>query len=209
MVINFLGDSITEQYFASTYDKCYVALVGKLLNCKVNNYGISATRIAKQIIPSQDPAWDNYFALRVKDMDPNADLTFVMGGTNDFGHGDAPIGKLGDTEPTTFYGAMDNLCKELLKKYKKEQVVFILPLYRFNDDDPLGDHMRDKPTLPLQGYRDVMTEVLNKYDIEVLDIKDQVGKPKDTNNFEDGLHPNDAGHRKIAELLVNFISKRK
>lgn len=209
MVINFLGDSITEGCGASCYENGFVPLVGKLLNCQVNNYGIGGTRIAKQKTPSLDPKWDLYFVSRVKELDPNADLIFVFGGTNDFGHGDAPIGKIGDTEPTTFYGAMDNLCKELLKKYKKEQIVFILPLYRFNDDDPLGDHMRDKPTLPLQGYRDMMTEILEKYDIEALDIKDLVGKPKDTYYFADGLHPNDDGHRKIAEILANFISKRK
>ena len=209
MVINFLGDSITEGCGASRYENGFVPLIEKLLNCQVNNYGIGGTRIAKQLTPSLDPKWDLDFGSRVKELDPNADLTFVFGGTNDFGHGDAPIGNISDTEPTTFCGAMNNLIKELLKKFKKEQIVFILPIYRFNDDDPLGDHYRYKPTMPLQGYRDLMTEIISRYNIEVLDIKDLVGKPKDTKYFDDGLHPNDAGHRKITEILANFISKRQ
>ncbi len=209
MVINFLGDSITEGCLATRYENSFVPLVGKLLNCKVNEYGIGGSRIAKQINPSIQPKYDLYFASRVKELDPQADLTFVFGGTNDYGHGDAPIGKKGDNTPDTFFGAVDLLVNELLKKFKKEQIIFILPLYRIDEDNPYGDGYRDKPTLPLQGYRDIITEVVESYGITVLDIKDQVGRPENNNNFEDGLHPNDNGHRKIAEILVNFISKRQ
>lgn len=208
MVINFLGDSITEGCLATRYENSFVPLVGKLLNCKVNEYGIGGSRIAKQINPSVQPKYDLYFASRVKELDPQADLTFVFGGTNDYGHGDAPIGKKGDNIPDTFFGAVDLLVNELLRKYKKEQIIFILPLYRIDEDNPYGDGYRDKPTLSLQGYRDIITEVVESYGITVLDIKDQVGRPENTNNFEDGLHPNDSGHRKIAEILVNFIAKR-
>ena len=209
MVINFLGDSITEGCLATRYENSFVPLVGKLLNCKVNEYGIGGSRIAKQINPSLEPKYDLYFGSRVKDLDPQADLTFVFGGTNDYGHGDAPIGKKGDNTPDTFFGAVDLLVNELLKKYKKRQIIFILPLYRIDEDNPYGDGYRDKPTLPLQGYRDIITEMVESYGITILDIKDQVGRPENTNNFEDGLHPNDNGHRKIAEILVNFISKRQ
>lgn len=208
MLINFLGDSITEGAAASSQDKNYVQLVGKLLNCEVRNYGISATRIAKQVIPSLDPVWDKYFASRVADLDSKADYTIVFGGTNDYGHGDAPIGKVGDKTPDTFCGAIDDLCNELLKKFDKKQLIFILPLYRKNEDNPYGEGNKKIPSLTLQGYRDLMVEVLKKYDVDIFDVKDLMGKPEDVDLYADGLHPNDKGHLKLANLIVEHIKAK-
>ena len=95
MIINVLGDSITEGAAASSEDKTFVSTLARLLNCKVNNYGISGSRIAKQLVPSAEPRFDLFFGSRVKDLVP-ADLVIVFGGTNDYGHGDAPIEKKED-----------------------------------------------------------------------------------------------------------------
>ena len=48
MKLLFLGDSITQGVGASTQDKRYTDLVAAKLGCKVINYGISGTRIARQ-----------------------------------------------------------------------------------------------------------------------------------------------------------------
>ena len=91
ITIDFLGDSITEGALASSQEKTFVALVGKMLPCFARNYGVSATRIAKQRIPSADPRADLDFVQRVEDLDSTADFVVVFGGTNDYGHGDAPF----------------------------------------------------------------------------------------------------------------------
>ena len=207
-IIDILGDSITEGALATTPEKNFVNLLAKRLNCKVINHGISGTRIAYQK-PGLNPIeWDAFFGSRVKDLDKNADLVIVFGGTNDFGHGFAPIGHIGDKSPDTFCGGVDYLINELLKKYDKKQIVFLLPLYRFNDNDPMGDGVRPTPTLPLQGYRDIISQIVKSYDIEVFDVKDLMGKPEDTDLYGDGLHPNDKGHAKLAAILADFIAKR-
>lgn len=204
MIINVLGDSITEGALASSEDKEFVSVLANLLNCKVNNYGISGSRIARQHVTSDNPRFDLFFGSRVKDL-VSSDLVIVFGGTNDYGHGDASIGNIKDKTPDTFYGGMNYLVDELLKKYNKKQILFVLPLYRLNEDDPLGDHLRKEATLSLQGYRDVMVEVLNNRNIKYIDIKDIFGKPETSDLFGDGLHPNDKGHRLIAELLAGYI----
>ena len=209
MIINFLGDSITEGYLATKYENSFVPLVGKLLSCKVNQYGIAGSRFARQQYPSIDPKYDLYFASRVDEIDPEADITFIFGGTNDYGHGDAPIGKMGDKTPNTFYGSVDYLINELLKKYKKNQIVFILPLYRLGENNPYGEGYRSKPTLSLQGYRDIIKEVTSVYGIECLDLKDEMGDPEKVDLYEDGLHPNNKGHQKLAELIVNYVKNRE
>lgn len=203
--INFLGDSITEGALADKQENCYVELVGKMLPAQVRNYGISATRIAKQITPSIDPRWDKYFATRVSGMDKDADYVFVFGGTNDYGHGDAPFGKMGDKTPDTFYGAVDDLINELLKYYPKEKIVFILPTYRLTEDNIYGDGSKKVPCPTLSEYRKAMVEVLNKYQMRILDIKDTIGKAENNPLLADGLHPNNAGHKLIAELICNYI----
>lgn len=209
MKINFLGDSITEGAAASSIEKTYVYLVGKLLNAEVRNYGVSGTRFARQYVPSESPRFDLDFCLRAEQMNHDADLVFVFGGTNDYGHGDAPIGKLGDKTKDTFYGAIDQLINELLSHYKKEQIIFIPPLYRRDEDNPYGEGFKAKPGPTLSEYRNFMLEVLNKYQIEVFDIKDIFGKEENNDLYFDGLHPNDKGHQLIAELIVNYIKNRK
>ena len=206
MKINFLGDSITEGHGASSPDKCFVTLVGKALNCEVRNYGIGGTRIAINSVPSAEPRWDLYFGDRVKDMDKDADYVFVFGGTNDYGHGSAEFGEFGDRDPHTFYGAIDYLINQLLQYYKKEQLIFILPLYRLHEDNLKGDGYKICDFKTLQEHREAMIRVLIKYNIKILDIKDDIGKAEGNPLLLDGLHPNDAGYQKIAQLIVQYIN---
>ena len=206
--INFLGDSITEGIAASEPCKCYVELIAKLLDCEVRNYGISGTRIARQQKPSSNPLFDKYFASRASQMKNDADLVFIFGGTNDYGHGDAPLGKIDDKTPDTFCGALNNLVDELLKFYKKEQIKFVLPLYRVNEDDPNGEPGGTLCRGSLSVFREAMSEVLKQRNIAVFDIKDEIGRAENNPLLADGLHPNDLGHKKIAELIADFIKEK-
>ncbi len=203
--INFLGDSITEGSVASAYEKTYVYLVGKLRHCISRNYGIGGTRFAKQRKRSINPKYDRYFASRVDKMENDADFVFVFGGTNDYGHGDAPFGQIGDNTPDTFCGAIEDLIQKLLQYYKTEQIVFILPLYRENEDSPWGDGSRKTPCSPLSIYRETIARIVSTHGIRVCDIKDEIGKAEGNPLIADGLHPNDEGHEKIARLILSYI----
>ena len=81
MVINFLGDSITEGAGAGSPENMYVNLVGQKLGAAVNNYGVGGTRIARQTTPTDPPRADEDFLIRAAKMDKNADFVFVFGGT--------------------------------------------------------------------------------------------------------------------------------
>jgi len=90
---------------------------------------------------------DEDFILRARWMDRNADFLFVFGGTNDFGHGDAPLGQMGDKTPFTFYGAMDTLCSDLLRYgFKNDRICFIMPTRRFDEDSLVGDGSKRRDT---------------------------------------------------------------
>lgn len=211
-VINFLGDSITQGVGASCEATNYVSRIKILLNLqKANNYGIGGTRIAPRRIPTEHAVFENPFANRVDAMDPDADGVVVFGGTNDFGHGDAPLGTIADTGVATFYGAMKDLCEKLINKYPGKPIVIITPLHRCSEDDILADD-ENKMALghPLADFVQAEREVAALYSLPVLDLWSvgclQPRVPVVKEMFmPDGLHPNDEGYRIIAERLANFL----
>ena len=103
MKVNFLGDSITEGTGVADQNCRFDNRIAKLCQLSaVNNYSIGGTRLAHQIHPSEKPRYDLCFCGRAYDMDPSADMVVVYGGVNDFIHGDAPFGEMGDTTPATY-----------------------------------------------------------------------------------------------------------
>ena len=207
--INFLGDSITEGVGASGPDTCYVEVLHQLYHpAKVRNYGIGGTRIAPQKEVSADPVWDKDFCGRYGAMADDADIVVVFGGTNDFGHGMAPFGKVGNTTPATFCGACDTLYKGLKQKYSRAVIVVVTPIHRSSENNPRGDGY--KPAGPLLAeYVDAILQIAAANDLRVLDLFHGQPACKDgtltPDLFPDGLHPNDTGHRILAELIGDYL----
>ena len=207
--ILFLGDSITEGVGASSTEKCYVSVFGKLSGAEVKNYGIGGTRIAKQSKISLSEESDRDFMSRVDEMDSEADVVVIFGGTNDFGHGDSTIGDFSSRDECTFYGALHILCTSLINKYPKADIIFMTPLHRVSEDDEVNE-IGLKHEVLLSGYVNIIKEVAGYYGLPVLDLFNTSGiQPKVDIIREiympDGLHPSDAGAEKIAKRLYNFL----
>lgn len=205
----FLGDSITEGAGASSYDKSYVPVFAELSGAEAKNYGIGGTRIARQINIDGENFWDRDFVMRADEMDDDADIVIVFGGTNDYGHGDAPMGNFESRDVKTFYGAMHCLCLKLLNKYPNADILFMTPLHRENEDAFVSDAGISK--LSLSKYVSAIKEVADYYALPVLDLYSVSGiQPKVDVIKElympDGLHPSDKGARRIAERLYGFLS---
>ena len=211
-VINFLGDSITQGVGVSCNEAIYLNLVKEELGLSAaNNYGISGTRIAPRSKPTGFASFEQPFATRVEGMAPNADAVVVFGGTNDFGHGDAPLGTVTDVGEATFYGAMKALCEKLIEKYPGKPVIIMTPLHRCSENDICGDGGNKMPLgHPLVDFVNAEKEVAALYSLPVLDLWSVSGMqpslPVIKEKFmPDGLHPNDAGHRLIADRLLAFL----
>ena len=128
MKLLFLGDSITQGVGASSDDKNYVNLVGKELDCEVVNYGVSGTRIGRQSRVYCHTLWNYDFRLRAQIMDSVADIVFVFGGTNDYGHGSLYLGDVNTRTPNTFCTELRLLIEDMIAKYGREKLCFLLPL---------------------------------------------------------------------------------
>ena len=209
--VNFLGDSITEGVGTSNPEAIYLNVLAK--RCRfaaARNYGISGTRLARQNWAREaGQNEDRNFCSRVEQMDPDADLVVVFGGTNDFGHGDAPLGTPKDRTRDTFTGACHELFRQLLEKYPQSTIVVLTPLHRENEASPYGDNRRNEAAT-LDRYVRILCEVAAYYSLPVCDLYRTSGiqpaVPALRELFlPDGLHPSDAGNRRIADRLEAFL----
>ena len=176
--INFLGDSNTEGVGDTDPEAMYVNIVKHDAELsEARNYGISGTRIARQSNDEGSAYCDRY-----KKMDDDADVVVVFGGTNDYGHGEAPIGLSTDRTGDTYYGACHELIRGLIEKYPSATIVVMTPIHRENEDAPSMGNGK-----PMQLYVDILREVCEKYSVP------------------DGLHPCNEGNRIIASRLIGFL----
>lgn len=207
MKILFLGDSITAGAGLKSQDENYTTLVAKSMNAEVVNYGLGGTRIARNSVPSEDPSYDNDFLQRAENMDKTADFVFVFGGTNDYGHGDAPIGDISDETPYTFCGAVNLLSRYLVNNYGKDNVCFILPLHRKSEDNPFGEGNKKIKSGTLSDYIAAEKSVLESCGVKYLDIRSDFPPEKLDDLTIDGVHPNAKGHKIIAERICGYLNK--
>ena len=206
--INFLGDSITEGAGTSSHDKMFTMLIEREYGAICQNYGIGGTRIARQKTPTEEK-WDRDFISRVPEMDNDADIVVVFGGTNDFGHGDAPLGTMSDRTPYTFYGALHCLYTALTEKYPGVPIVVLTPLHRITEDIPTG-YNNHAPVGTLKEYVNIIREVADYYSLPELDLFKESGlQPKisviQQKYIPDGLHPNDDGNAILAHKIARFL----
>ncbi len=203
-VINVLGDSITEGVGVSDEAHIYQNVLGRMVGAaEVRNYGLSGTRFA---IQTGVDVFGEPFTVRYLDMADDADLVLVFGGTNDYGHGNAPFGTPSDRTNDTFCGACHVLFRGLIEKYPTARIVILTPLRREGDMRPSAHTGR-----PLIDYVDAIINIAALYALPVLDLYRTAGicpdLPCQKERFvPDGLHPNDAGAHRMAERIAGFLS---
>ena len=214
-VINVLGDSITEGVGASSEGKNYPTILAKLTGAKVNNYGLSCSRIT-----DVDAQYSNVpsFIDRMYSMDKSADLIIVFGGTNDFWYGDCPIGSREDSSPKTFYGALNTMIRYFKGNFPNADIMFVTPYRQGKDADENHDCKRttygNYGTGTLQDYRKAILDRCEYYNIPVLDLYEDY-ELNTVDNREalvkygqylcDGVHLNDAGYNLLARKMYQFF----
>lgn len=142
-------------------------------------------------------------------MEKDADVVIVFGGTNDQGHGDAPLGKPDSRDEGTFRGALNVLCENLINAFPKAGIVFITPLHRLNEDADWNS-FGVRNAAPLSGYCDIIKEICPKYSIPVFDAYSELGinpvfEVQKEIYMPDGLHPSDNGHERLADYIISKL----
>ena len=198
LTVNFLGDSITEGSGTTAPARVFHQLIKeKYKLAHAYNYGIGGTRIARQTVPTRENTkFDLTFEIRAEIMDRKADVVVVFGGTNDYGHGDAPFGEADSDDIYTFMGAVNSLIKKLKRDFPTAKLVFMTPLHR------KGEDILRAAAKPLSDYANAIKTICEGYGIAVIDLFDiNPINPEDEILMPDGLHPSDSGHEILAKLV--------
>lgn len=210
MIFNFLGDSITYGYGASDEAKIYLNLLKKELDLKeANNYGIGGTRygnyIGKDIyakVPEARP-----FGERYKKMKDGADAVVVFGGTNDYGTGNIPWGDEDDCRMDTFLGSVNYLLNGLKEKYPSAVLLVLTPVHRIKETE-IPNAITGKY---LPDYARAICKAAKRFGVVTADLffGEDIPTIEEFNRkyLFDGLHPNDEGHKWIAEKITDVLEQ--
>lgn len=196
-----IGDSITEHNFRSNKNyHDYVAESCK--NLVVHNYGQSGTGfygrsgVANTITQSPD-------------------IITVFFGTNDWSHGQKPLGAFLDSTDATISGCINLTIQGLMNKFPVALLALLTPLPRL---DAWGLNSNNKPMgFSLLELSEMIIQYAKHYSIPVMDFYKESNLPvwiPEANNYyftapglaePDGLHPNDEGQKLIGRKIKAFL----
>ncbi|MBO1529661.1 SGNH/GDSL hydrolase family protein [Psychrobacter sp. F1192] len=201
-----IGDSITEHNFRA--NKNYHDYIADDINSlAVINYGISGTGY-----------FDRY---NIADTITQTDFDYltVFWGTNDWGNQKSTnqklLGGFLDTGTTTISGCINTALMGLITRFYDKKIAVITPLPRITN---WGDNAANNAYgYTLKQLVDLIKRYCNHYSIPCLDLYHESNLPvwipaanteyftAPNNSDPDGLHPNDAGHKIIANKIKAFL----
>nr|WP_309098603.1 SGNH/GDSL hydrolase family protein [Fredinandcohnia onubensis] len=209
-----IGDSITEHNFRTS--KNYHNYIAEKIGCTVINEGHSGTGWRT---PNREGSLPIY--KRISGYTLDCDLITVYAGTNDWGQSGISLvmGTFGDTDPAaSFYGSVDYVIKQLVAKYPTKTIAVFTPLQRSDG------FVANSAGVTLEQIADAIIKVSNHYGIPVLDLYRLANLNvwnSESNNYyftpsgknipvdlesADGLHPNDNGHKVLADKILSFLN---
>ena len=216
--VNVLGDSFTDNtrdalgtgtfYFTRWYE-----FARTICNIDtVNNYGFGGTCMSPYV------SGDDSFYNRMQQMTLHESAVFVLGGTNDY-HFDVPLGAIDDDTTDTFYGTLNKMCEYLKDYYYDSVVVFCTPIMRVSpaqnktETYPANNQTNNNGNT-LEEFANAMIKVCAKWSIPCFDAYHNSGvcpQRRNTQNYarfmNDGLHPNQYGHRQLGMRFGCFAKQ--
>lgn len=213
---NFIGDSQTAGANTTMIYHQYLKIMLGL--AIVRNYGINGSTIGYG---------SDSMCTRSLNMDDDADLIMVLGGTNDFNLA-RPLGTF-YTETSGvrefrydtgyFRSSLNILCKNLKTKYPDKTIVICTPLHRGAYQSQPTELQANSNNIYFDEYVESVKEACKIWSIPCLDLYELSGlQPNFPANaslyFHDGsdgnavdlLHPNAVGHERMANVMSQFLN---
>jgi lysophospholipase L1-like esterase len=190
-----LGDSITE---ANGYQPLVAATLGF---GTVSNYGKSGCPM------TAGGDRDAGATVNVGRLIENRyDCVTIFAGTNDY-RLNMPLGVLGDRSLYTFTGAYATLIEYILTHNPTCRLSLWTPLQR--DKDGYDSDRANERGSRLIDYVNAIKAIGHEYALPILDLYSESGMNKLTLPYftSDGLHPNEVGHERIAQMACAFLRR--
>ncbi len=184
--IAVIGDSIVQGRYSTdglavnaVVPKPWSHLVAEASNTEPANFGIGGASVANIDWKSLHLNCENVVGY---------DVVFVCAGTNDYAF---------DIDEAAFTAAFSHVIERL--KANNTEVVVCTPVIRTN-----RIHANSKG-LTLADFARIETEIAQNYALQVIDLFSLTNTSDFTATMPDGLHPTQAGHNIIAELVLKEI----
>lgn len=221
--ISFMGDSISNfgdtsaEYNTTTKYTFDDTWIGQFLQLAGGTKGkidaISGTTM--QAITLDGGAIYNTTLGRVELLPEDSDYIFIFIGANDQKNdGNQQGHKLGTIRPKGTLGNFDNsnpnfleftgayqlYLEKILKRHAKAEVVLMTPLKAFGEGNETDLNKAS------DQYAERVIEIAKLYGLKWIDTR-EAGFTNYNHQlfFSDGLHPNKAGHRKLARLIAEKV----
>lgn len=204
----FLGDSITEGTGVAETENIYLNRLRHMTGAaQALNYGIGGTSLAR----NKAAGWrTGAFVVRAQTLPEeawDADVAFIFGGTNDYGIGDAAFGRADSSNPFEINGALNIIANTLREMNANMRIVMISPIRRQGEETP-----NPVTGQPLSEYVALLEQAAERLALPFCDLfHAALFNPEDPEQrrlyLPDGLHPNDDGHRLLAETLLKQITE--
>ena len=225
--IVFLGDSVTRGHkLASITTEAFSYVVGKELAMNSINMGTNSRTYCTG--GHRVSCLDD-----IPKIPKDADIVMVCLGNNDWDQAVKngvfagkqkyaanatyyTLGEVGTTDTSTIRGAVAAYCERIREHLDKEDalIFFMTPLITSWNQSVDGNSKRyyDTEKKNIHGYTqtemvDAIIEVCDSYDIDVVDVYRNSGvtAANAATYYDDGIHPNKAGHKAIADEIVRAL----
>lgn len=171
----------------------------KLSFDKLINYGADGITVSASGFEGNDYSLTKY----IDEME-GGDTVIIAGGTNDYGNEKTvELGNINDKQDVSFFGGLFVLFTKVKEKYNNSKIYVLTPIHRLSEDE------KNSKGYILEDYRKAIIERAKEFGFEVIDGKCVPINPKNKEDKEkymiDGLHPNQEGHKIMAEYLLRYI----
>ncbi len=187
-----IGDSITE------YRPNHGDFLAEITGVPAIFHGKSGTGFATCYNGSES------FLERLPEINDDADIIIVCGGTNDFSFCKLPLGDICDKSTSTFSGCVNAFYEGLISKYPEATIVQIIEMHR--DNEKVNNYETGHT---FNKINDIIRNSCEHYSIPVLDLWSFGGMcPRELVHHTfayDGIHPTELGYKRIASMLRGLL----
>ena len=233
MTLGFIGDSITAGVGATSNENRWSTVLCKALDANEINLAVSGSVLSdspryyceRQRLAELTPCDILFVALGINDWQVACkDGKTIVSPSNAVpGASYCGPGSPDSDDTSTLYGAMKRFCSDILEKKKTEgfentRVIFLTPLVMAENPCQINEKYHYEKDLKniygstIKDYCNIISKVAASFGLDVIDTHELAGiyynSEEDSTADEllnDGLHPNDKGHKKIAEAVLKNL----
>lgn len=208
--ITYNGDSICA---GAEYNGGYAKIIGDMFGMTVENIAVGgATIIPNTYTQIETPR--HWISATITNMNSTYDYAIIEGGVNDASL-DLPLGTISDgydatLDTSTYYGAFENMLKQLINRFKGKKYGYIAVHQMTRNYRIIND--------PSTSYYWASRKCCEKWGVPFLDLNDKVppfaflrntslsNLPTTYTYNGDGWHPNEEGYKKYyVDKIVNWL----